>query len=489
MTPTNPSIALGEEQPFTATGVYDATQLNITTDVTWSSTSESVATISNASGSEGRATSRGMGSTNISAVIPGVSTPIGSATLRVTAAELESIRVTPVNPSIQQGTKQQFTALGRYTDDTEIDISSQVIWSSSDPSVASVSDSPGSDGLATSLTVGGTSIRARDSSSGHEGSTNLDVEGPTSNRAYVANASDGSVSVVDLVDGEVVDTISVADSPYGVAVHESDSLAYVTHHGLGPRTVSVIDTTRNEVVASVNVGENPQSIAINEVKDKAYVANPGAWGSGNDTVTVINTSNHQVITTVTVGEDPDGIAIADHGNSTGVFVGLKSALQVKVIDVDTNAITHTLTIPPSASGPSNIQDLAYHRATYRIYVLRESLLTSIYATTKQVVDTYQLQVPSAAAALAVNGIVAGDLYTVHPGASAMSVYEYVTHSQVTEVAVGPFPTALAVARDPHGKVLVSNCTGNSVSVVDIDTNAVVKTIAVGGCPRGVAVIH
>ncbi|MBL8728996.1 MAG: Ig-like domain-containing protein, partial [Planctomycetes bacterium] len=54
VTPTNPQVALGTTQQFTATGTYsDSTTQDLTTAVTWSSSATGVATVSNAASSEG----------------------------------------------------------------------------------------------------------------------------------------------------------------------------------------------------------------------------------------------------------------------------------------------------------------------------------------------------------------------------------------------------------------------------------------------------
>jgi YVTN family beta-propeller protein len=495
VTPTDPSVPLGIPLQFTATAVTDGDPADVTTNVTWASSTEGVATIGNEPGTEGLAMSAGVGTTTISASLPGVlGSPTGSTTLGVTAAELDSIAVTPVDPSVVVGAKQQFTATGRYTDGTEANLSSEVEWSSSTPRVATVSDEPGTDGLATSITAGRTAIRAMDPASGTYGESDLDVTGPTTNRAYVANSGDSSVSVIDIEAGLVVDTISVNDGPFAVATHRAANLAYVTHFSLG--IVSVIDTTTNEVLTAVNVGDNPQSVAINEVKNKAYVANPGAWGSGDDTVTIIDTTTHQVIDTVTVGQDPNGIAVADHGNSTGAFVALRG--QVKVIDVSTDAVTHTIPIPAGGvSGVACPHGIAYQRATYRMVVLHGTCdvpvssyyLTNVYSTTK-VVDgsAHRVTTAGTATGITVNPAGAGRIYVAHPSTSMLSVIEYVNHTVEVAVPVGEFSTRAAFAGPPHDKVLVANCTGNSVSVVDIGTNTVMKTIDVGSCPRGIGII-
>jgi hypothetical protein len=78
--------------------------------------------------------------------------------LTVTAVTLLSIEVTPVNPTIALGTKQQFIAMGTYDDASTQNLTSYVTWSTPllTTPVASISNAAdGSNGLATSLTVGG----------------------------------------------------------------------------------------------------------------------------------------------------------------------------------------------------------------------------------------------------------------------------------------------------------------------------------------------
>jgi hypothetical protein len=171
VTPAAPSIALGTHQQFTATGIFsNNSRQDLTNSVTWSSADTSIATISNETGSEGLAASQAIGLTTIVATSGGVS---GSTTLTVTAAALFSITVSPPNPSIAQGIHQQFTAIGIFTDNTTQDITTSVDWSSSDTSIATMSNTADSKGLATSVAAGSTSIIATAGSV--SGSTSLTV--------------------------------------------------------------------------------------------------------------------------------------------------------------------------------------------------------------------------------------------------------------------------------------------------------------------------
>lgn len=158
VTPAVPSIALGRSQAFAATGTYtDGTTQDVTGQVTWSSSSESVATVSNADGSRGLASSVGLGATAIGAALAGVS---GSTTLAVTGAVVVSIEVDPDASAIAKGTSQAFSALGLFSDGTRQDLTGAVLWASSDLSVAKISNADGSRGLAKGVGVGSITISA-----------------------------------------------------------------------------------------------------------------------------------------------------------------------------------------------------------------------------------------------------------------------------------------------------------------------------------------
>ena len=159
LSPTNPTVAKGLTQQFTATGTYsDGSTANLTSQVTWASATASVATISNAVGTQGLATALATGTTVITATLGGVTSP--GDTLTVTAAALQSIAVSPTNPTVAKGLTQQFTATGTYSDGSTANLTSQVTWASATASVATISNAVGTQGLATALATGTTAITA-----------------------------------------------------------------------------------------------------------------------------------------------------------------------------------------------------------------------------------------------------------------------------------------------------------------------------------------
>jgi hypothetical protein len=87
----------------------------------------------------------------------------------VTSGTLQSIVVTPANTSVSVGATQNYVATGQFSDGTTQVISSTVTWTSSSPSVATITAS----GQAIGVARGSTTIMA--TSGGISGSTTLTV--------------------------------------------------------------------------------------------------------------------------------------------------------------------------------------------------------------------------------------------------------------------------------------------------------------------------
>jgi hypothetical protein len=168
VTPTNPSIAKGTTQQFTATATFsDNSTQDLTNSVTWTSADESIAEISSHDGSysfcwnPGCAYGWNVGSATITAALANIS---GSTTMQVTPAALMSLEVgaSPwgVNPVIAIGMTRQFTAIGTFSDGSRQDVTASVTWSSSNTEIAKVSNTTGSQGMANSIASGTSMITA-----------------------------------------------------------------------------------------------------------------------------------------------------------------------------------------------------------------------------------------------------------------------------------------------------------------------------------------
>jgi Bacterial Ig-like domain (group 2) len=154
VTPANPSVAKGMTQQFTATGTYtDGTQAVLTSQATWASATPAVATLD----ASGLASGVSIGASNITAAFAGVTSPATSLT--VTTAILTSLQISGPGVSIVQGTSQQYSASGTYSDGSSSDITGNVTWNSTSPSVATFQPG-GTLGDITAVQAGTTTISA-----------------------------------------------------------------------------------------------------------------------------------------------------------------------------------------------------------------------------------------------------------------------------------------------------------------------------------------
>ncbi len=88
------------------------------------------------------------------------------------ANTLNSIAIQPSTINMQVNAQQQFTAWGTYQDNSRSQVTSGLVWSSSDPSVSITSG-----GLATALTVSASAVTITGSAQGYSGTGTVNVIG------------------------------------------------------------------------------------------------------------------------------------------------------------------------------------------------------------------------------------------------------------------------------------------------------------------------
>ena len=153
ISPGTAAVGNGMQQQFAAVATYtDSTTEDISSYVVWSSDMPAVATINTL----GLATAGSVaGQANIGAQMGAVA---GSASLTVKI--FSSLQISPSSASLAGDAQQVFTATANYTDGSQEDLTGKVTWSSSKPKVASVSNGPANQGIATGLTAGTTTVTA-----------------------------------------------------------------------------------------------------------------------------------------------------------------------------------------------------------------------------------------------------------------------------------------------------------------------------------------
>jgi YVTN family beta-propeller protein len=170
---------------------------------------------------------------------------------------------------------------------------------------------------------------------------------PDGRRAYVTDAVNSNVAIVDLVREQLVRRAPVAYLPVGLAVTPNSSEVYVSNSDSS--TISAIDVTTNQLVGQAEAGARPRRVTTTPDGSHAYVAN---WLGR--TVSVIDARAISKITDIDVGYSPYNVAMSPDGHYC--YVNL-SGEGVAFINTSTNRVEQKLRYGPGGV-TGDLSDLA-----------------------------------------------------------------------------------------------------------------------------------
>jgi hypothetical protein len=312
--PTGASLQPAAKLAFTAVGTFsDGTTQTLTSQAVWASDNTAVATVGNSSGSKGVATGVAAGTVHISATALGAT---GSVSLTVTSATLTSIAIkTTGKPFTAPGGQVQYTATGTYSDGSTQNISTAVVWASSNPTVATISNN----GLATGQGAGSTDITAKQGSV--TGTTSLavtsaqlvslTVSSPNTSSKLAANTSVQLKATGTFADGNTQDLTNSAAWTSNDAAVATVSANAGGVRGIAPGTATIsavfgsvpagmislnvtnatlTGLTVTPASATINTGQSLQFIATGSFNDLStqVLTTFSSWTSSNAGVAVVS---------------------------------------------------------------------------------------------------------------------------------------------------------------------------------------------------------
>lgn len=296
--------------------------------------------------------------------------------------------------------------------------------------------------------------------------------------AYVANIGANTVSVINTTTNAVLTTIPVGDGPWGVALNQAGTFAYVVnnHDTASGDSVSVISTATNAVVATIKVGSLPFGIAFSPNGKTAYVAN-----ANSNTVSVINTGTKVVTATVPVQSYPVGVAVM--GNGAFVYVANDKSGSVSVISTVTNKVVATITV---GSNPIAVA-ISPDSSTAYVTNSGSSTVSVIQTATNKVVNTINVSAGPFGAAVSPDG---HWLYVANSNGNngdLVTVIDTASQTIKTTVVVGKGPEWVSFSED-SAFAYVTSINANNVAVINTASATVAHTITVGAAPVGVGVM-
>ena len=320
--PDPATVAAGHTLAFTATGHYsDGSSAVLGSGVTWSTSSDSIASIDPSSGI---ATGLVAGTVTVTARAGDLS---GTAQLRVTAPSLTGVRVTPATLELTKGETGELTATAEYSDGSTRDVTGTAFWSSTSTAIAGVSH-----GTVTGVSKGSTSVTA--TFEGSSDSAEVTVLDPAlvslaikPSRVKVATGTTTPLVLIGTYrDGSTADLTTAAS-------WTSDAPAIATVCGTGDcarGAVTGVSRGSTTVTARVGTAKATAEVIVTQVKLVRIAVTPAkptiAKGACQDFVATgtFSDGSHQVLTGQVRWHSsaPKVAPIDRHGVATGRSPGV-----------------------------------------------------------------------------------------------------------------------------------------------------------------------
>jgi 6-phosphogluconolactonase (cycloisomerase 2 family) len=265
ITPNPASVGLGGAVQLTATGTFsDTTTANISSQVTWNSATIANATIS----STGLATAVALGTSNITATLGAIVSPIDILT--VTAPTLQSVTVSPANPAIGLGATADFTATGNFSDGSTVPLPAAT-WASGTTATATIL----ANGIAVSQATGTSTITA--TFNGVNGTTLLTVQPAVARSAYVSGTTDSNTATYVLKTSPAaalpIASLNLSNAPSQAVPEPSGRFVYLlAANVIYTATVDPVSGRLTGVPSSLSTGVNGNFGVVDPTGQYLYVA-------------------------------------------------------------------------------------------------------------------------------------------------------------------------------------------------------------------------
>ena len=354
--PSTATIRATESQAFTATKLgSDGSTSDVTASATWTSSSPTVATMTNAV-----ATGVNPGTTTVSALASGLS---ASATLTVTtgSATATSLRVSPASAIIAVGATSNFVATLVFSDGSAQDVTATATWSSNATTTATVSA-----GVTRGVSAGAATITA--TSNGFSASATVTVtavapglvslELQPASGTLAAGATQLVIVIARFADASTQDVTALASLSSTATAVATVSGATITAVATGTTTILATYnglTTSGTwtvpapaaTVSSIVVTLTPATIDIGATAAASAIAIFSDGTRQDVTATATWNSSQTSIATVQSGRSVPVRGVAS-GTSTirATFSGVSGSA---TITVRSATITNLLIVPPSAT--------------------------------------------------------------------------------------------------------------------------------------------
>jgi len=317
----------------------------------------------------------------------------------------------------------------------------------------------------------------------------------TGERVYVSDEDGGNVIVLGTTSDAVIARIPVGKRPRGLRVSPDGTRLFVALSGVpksGPGAdasqappadpsadgIGIVDLATLKLLRVIPGGKDPELFDVTGDGKRLWVSNEDSAEAS-----LVDVDAGQVVRRVPVGKEPEGVGIPPGGKV--VYVTNEADNSVSVLDIETGA-----QIAKIATG-GRPRSVVFTADGARAFITCETTRALTLVDARTHTPSGELELPGDLVR-PMGMVVSPDGHTLYVSGGrgktvhVVAIDEPTPRVKSTIAEVGTRPWGIGVTRSGDRLYTANGPTGD-VSVVDTGTGAVLRHIAVGGSPWGIAI--
>lgn len=294
---------------------------------------------------------------------------------------------------------------------------------------------------------------------------------------FVANAGEGTISVIDPTANKEIEKIELgsAQASHGIAASLDGKKVY-SGTGFDGKSVVLIDSKSNEIEKEVKFDEGVHGIDLSFDGKKLFVSLTPGLGKEGGKMAILDTDSFEILSTIDTGYGPAHVAVTPDGNQ--VWVANVNDESVSVISATDQEVIKTIQVGKVPNEVAITPDAQY------------AFVANVESDLISVIDVQSLEtIKTIKAGDGPHGVTVSpdgeELWVANNKSNDLYIIDTATLSIKAIIPTGSYANHVAFSQDGNWGY-VTNRSSNDLIKINRETKEVTERIAVGAEPHEIS---